>query len=105
MLIRETTTPGASPSSTSKSTRANVIVNSYGENVMLAKLAYDPAICSGSRWMLSWRAGPIVEMIARGVLTGAWAERRRRRRIDRLHDHYIICGYGRVGRRVAEEFR
>jgi voltage-gated potassium channel len=22
-----------------------------------------------------------------------------------LHDHFIICGYGRVGRRVAEEFR
>ena len=25
--------------------------------------------------------------------------------IDRLNDHYIICGYGRVGRQVADEFR
>ena len=25
--------------------------------------------------------------------------------IDQLNDHFIICGYGRVGRRVAEEFR
>jgi voltage-gated potassium channel len=25
--------------------------------------------------------------------------------IDRLRDHSIICGYGRVGRRVAQEFR
>ena len=25
--------------------------------------------------------------------------------IEALHDHFIICGYGRVGRRVAEEFR
>jgi voltage-gated potassium channel len=50
-------------------------------------------------------AGAIVELIARGVLTGAWAERRRRRMIERLRDHYIICGYGRVGRRVAQEFR
>ena len=24
--------------------------------------------------------------------------------IEQLSDHYIICGYGRVGRRVAEEF-
>jgi voltage-gated potassium channel len=55
--------------------------------------------------IFAYIAGAIVELIARGVLTGAWAERRRRRRIDRLHDHYIICGYGRVGRRVAEEFR
>jgi voltage-gated potassium channel len=50
-------------------------------------------------------AGAIVELIAHGVLEGAWAERRRRRVIERLHDHYIICGYGRVGSRVAEEFR
>jgi voltage-gated potassium channel len=34
-----------------------------------------------------------------------WAERRRRRAIEDLHDHYIICGFGRVGRRVADEFR
>jgi voltage-gated potassium channel len=25
--------------------------------------------------------------------------------IENLRDHFIICGYGRVGRRVAEEFR
>ena len=47
-------------------------------------------------------AGTIVEMIARGVLTDAWAERRRRKRIGRLREHYVVCGYGRVGRRVAQ---
>ena len=47
----------------------------------------------------------LVEGIARGVFTGALAERRRRRTIEQLRDHYIICGYGRVGRRVAQEFR
>ncbi len=46
----------------------------------------------------------IVEAIARGVLGGLWTERRRRRTIEALRDHYIICGFGRVGRRVAEEF-
>ena len=25
--------------------------------------------------------------------------------IDRISDHYIICGFGRVGRQVADEFR
>src|SRR5438876_4977490 len=58
MLIRETTTPGTSASSISWSTRANVIVNSYCEKVMFEKFAYDPAICSGSMWMLSWRSCP-----------------------------------------------
>ena len=47
----------------------------------------------------------VVEAIARGVIGGLWAERRRRRAIGALRDHYIICGFGRVGRRVAEEFR
>ena len=47
----------------------------------------------------------LVEGIARGVFTGAIAERRRRRTIERVSGHYIICGYGRVGRRVAAEFR
>jgi voltage-gated potassium channel len=47
----------------------------------------------------------LVEGIARGVFTGALAERRRRRAIERLSEHYIICGYGRVGRRVAAELK
>jgi voltage-gated potassium channel len=55
--------------------------------------------------IFAYIASTLVELIARGVLTGAWAERRRRRAIDRLRDHYIICGYGRVGRNVADEFR
>jgi voltage-gated potassium channel len=47
----------------------------------------------------------IVEMMARNVLGGALDERRRRKAIDQLRDQFIICGYGRVGRRVAAEFR
>ena len=47
----------------------------------------------------------IVEVIARGIVTGTFADRRKRRMIDSLHDHTIICGYGRVGRQVAAEFR
>jgi voltage-gated potassium channel len=50
-------------------------------------------------------ASTLVEGIARGVLTGAWAEKRRRRAIENLHDHYIICGYGRVGQQIGDEFR
>ena len=50
-------------------------------------------------------AGALVEIVARGVLTGTWSDRRRLNVIDRLSDHYIICGYGRVGQAVAHEFR
>jgi voltage-gated potassium channel len=49
-------------------------------------------------------AGAVVELIAEGVLGDRFGERRRRRAIEQLRNHTIICGYGRVGRRVAEEF-
>jgi voltage-gated potassium channel len=55
--------------------------------------------------IIAYAGAVIVEAIAGGVLTGVLAERRRERAIQRLHGHFIICGYGRVGRRVAEEFR
>jgi voltage-gated potassium channel len=50
-------------------------------------------------------ASAIVELIAHGVLSGVLSERRKNRVIQGLRDHYIICGYGRVGRRVGREFR
>ena len=50
-------------------------------------------------------ASIIVEAITRGVVGGAFADKRRRRTIERMRDHFIICGYGRVGRRVASELR
>src|SRR5512142_479283 len=55
--------------------------------------------------IIGYAAAVIVETITGGVVTGALAERRRERTIERLRDHFIICGYGRVGRRVGEEFR
>ena len=55
--------------------------------------------------IIGYAGAVIVEAVAGGVVTGALAERRRERAIQQLHDHFIICGYGRVGRRVAEEFR
>jgi voltage-gated potassium channel len=55
--------------------------------------------------IFAYVASILVEGIAQGVFTGALAERRRRRTIEHLDEHYIICGYGRVGRNVAAEFR
>jgi voltage-gated potassium channel len=55
--------------------------------------------------IIAYAGAVIVEAMTGGVLSGALVDRRRRQTIDQLRDHYIICGYGRVGRRVAEEFR
>jgi voltage-gated potassium channel len=55
--------------------------------------------------IIAYAGAVIVEAIAGGVLTGVLAQRRKERTIERMRDHFIICGYGRVGRQVADEFR
>jgi voltage-gated potassium channel len=45
-----------------------------------------------------------LEAIAHEVAGERRRARRQLRMIDELTDHFIICGYGRVGRRAAEEF-
>jgi voltage-gated potassium channel len=59
----------------------------------------------GGVTIFGYLASVLAESIAHGVISGAWADKRRRRAIERLRDHYIIAGYGRVGQRIAEEFR
>ena len=39
--------------------------------------------------------------IVAGQLSGAWRSTRNRRRINRMRDHFIVAGYGRVGSFVA----
>ncbi len=43
--------------------------------------------------------------IIEGDLRQVFGERRMKSRIERLKDHYIVCGFGRVGREVSREFR
>lgn len=69
------------------------------------ELALSIALVVAGLTLIAYAGAVIVEAIAGGVITGALAERRRERAIERLRDHFIICGYGRVGRRVADEFR
>lgn len=40
-----------------------------------------------------------------GRLESAFGERRMRRRIGKMENHFILCGYGRVGREIARAFR
>lgn len=63
------------------------------------------AMVAAGLTIIAYAGAVIVEAIAGGVLTGVLAARRKERTIQQLSGHYIICGYGRVGRRVADEFR
>src|SRR3954467_4888864 len=47
----------------------------------------------------------ITELAVTGELGTLLAEQRARRMTERLRDHYIVCGFGRVGRQVAHDLR
>lgn len=47
----------------------------------------------------------VTELFVAGHLGQLLTDRRERRMTDSLSDHYIICGYGRVGRQVARDLR
>jgi voltage-gated potassium channel len=47
----------------------------------------------------------LTELFVAGDLSGLVDARRMQRKIAQLKDHYLICGFGRVGRQVARDFR
>jgi voltage-gated potassium channel len=47
----------------------------------------------------------VTEFFVAGHLGELLAERRMQKMIDALTDHFIICGFGRVGRQVARDMR
>src|SRR5660398_209378 len=46
----------------------------------------------------------LLEFVVGGQLSGMYRRRAVSRQLNKLQGHYILCGYGRVGRTVAEEF-
>jgi voltage-gated potassium channel len=47
----------------------------------------------------------LTELVVAGELGGLLYERRMRRMTEGLSDHFIVCGFGRVGRQVARDLR
>jgi voltage-gated potassium channel len=49
--------------------------------------------------------GGMTQAIIELELNQYFVKRRTKKMIDQLHDHYIVCGFGRVGRGAAAELR
>jgi voltage-gated potassium channel len=47
----------------------------------------------------------LTELFVAGDLSGLLDERRMQSKISQLKDHYLICGFGRVGRQVAKDLK
>jgi voltage-gated potassium channel len=46
-----------------------------------------------------------VTAVVQGGFASRWEALSRARMIDELRDHFIVCGYGRMGRIIVDEFR
>ena len=53
---------------------------------------------------VGYTVGQLVEMMVEGQIIGYRRMRNMQKLISELKDHYIICGFGRVGHQVAKEF-
>jgi len=51
-----------------------------------------------------YAAGQVVEIIVAGEMTGYRRRRSMDKKIREMKDHYVICGFGRVGHQVAQLF-
>lgn len=55
--------------------------------------------------VLAFFATQVVEYLIEGEIRKTFKRNRMNKRIAKLKDHYIICGFGRMGRIIADEFK
>jgi voltage-gated potassium channel len=61
-------------------------------------------IIAGGVGSAIYAAGQAVEIIVEGEMTGYRKRKRMDKRISEMKQHYIICGFGRVGHQVSQVF-
>jgi voltage-gated potassium channel len=54
---------------------------------------------------LFYTASTVMALVVEGGLHSHFAQRRFNRMLEALNEHFIICGYGRIGSIIADEFR
>ena len=52
-----------------------------------------------------YAVGTLAEAIIEGHIKGLIGRRRMEKRISKLNHHYIVCGYGRLGRVICQELK
>jgi voltage-gated potassium channel len=61
-------------------------------------------VITGGVGTLVYAVGMVIEFLIGGYLADLLEERSMKKKISELVNHYLICGYGRVGEQVAKEF-
>jgi voltage-gated potassium channel len=58
----------------------------------------------GGVFTMFYMAGELLRFVVSGEIRSALGKRRMEQKLAELRNHYIICGYGRMGRFVCQEF-
>jgi voltage-gated potassium channel len=61
------------------------------------------ALMVGGIWVAVYVFGVILSFLVEGRLRSLMGVRRMKRAIERMERHYIVCGYGRLGRVIGEQ--
>jgi voltage-gated potassium channel len=79
----------------------------YGEIHTLSPpgRAFTMVLIFGGAGTILYTLSTIVHYAVQGELTRQVGRRRMQGRIEQLDQHVVLCGYGRVGRQIAAEFR
>ena len=80
-------------------------VGSVGHPRTLGGEVTEVVVISLGLGTLFYLLGTVSELLVTGHLTGLLGAYRMQRRIADLHDHYLICGFGRVGQRVGRRLK
>jgi voltage-gated potassium channel len=62
-------------------------------------------LIAGGGVMAAYALTQVAQIVFSGELRGYWADQKRRRMLAELFQHFIVCGYGRVGRNVVTELQ
>ena len=66
--------------------------------------AFTMVLALGGVFTIFFSTAEVMRAYATGELKRLWENRLMKQQLDALKDHVIICGFGRVGRLVAQEF-
>lgn len=79
----------------------------YGEEPDLSSDAtqrvWNMVVIFGGIGAVGYAVSSVVGLVVEGTVGGYFQRRRMEARIDELRGHYVLCGYGRVGRMIADE--
>src|SRR4030043_903477 len=62
-------------------------------------------IISGGIMIAAYTIGTLVRILIEGEFKKTFGRRKVEKQISALKDHYIICGYGRIGSLICQELR